>query len=370
MKAFFANLLFCAALSAQSWYPSIPDTGANSGSALTSICQIDATGEKCAMCGSVWTPNGGAKSIDKVGLMFGSTVTKAGGSALTLSLQDATTASGPPIQPDGTQDQTVAVPNASMAASTFLLSASLSSQRAVTHGAIVCAVTEFDGSGRLGSDSINFSAVPRNSGNPASFPSLVHFTSSWASTNRLPIIVFEFSDGSYGTLDGASPISSYNSTTAINTGTTPDEHSQKFTVPTSGYIDGVGVSLSAVATGADFDIVLYDGTTALNSISVDSNALDGSGSSGLITLAFPKTTVTAGTTYYFAVKPTTANSVSTLSGLVGSAAYWDALPQGQTWIRSHRTDAGAWSDTATARLFLRFRFTPVASAGGTHAFVH
>ncbi len=345
----------------QSWYPSLPD-GYNTNQSMTNSV-IDATGEKVAACGNVWTPTSGSKSIHKVGFMFGSSITKAGGSALTLSLQDVDLATGPPIQPDGTPDQTVAIANASIAASTFLLSGALSADRSISFGDLVCVVIEFDGAGRLGADSITMASITRNGANIAVYPSVSLLAPTWADVPRAPIILFEFSDGTYGTLDGSFPFSAFNTTVAYNSGSGADEYALKFTVPTSGTITGVGIS-ATLASGANTDIVLYSGTTALASVSIDQNnwtpTLSGNGF-----ITFPATSVSAGTTYYIAVKPTTTNNVTLGGFTVGNSAYLGALPQGTGYIRSSRVDAGSWSDTATVVPSIRFRFTPSSSGGSS-----
>jgi len=346
----------------QAWYPSLPE-GWSSSSSITSST-IDATGEKFAMCGGVWTPSQGTKSIRKVGFRFGGSITKAGGSALTVSLQSVSTSSGPPIQPDGTKDETVAIANASIpAVNAFYLTGALSADRSVAFGEQVCAVIEFDGAGRLGSDSITFGSVSRNSGSPTTYPNVVLDTGSWASVTRVPIAVFEFSDGTYGTFDGAYVFSAYNTTAAYNSGSATDEYALKFTVPTNGTLTGVALGVTTAAS-ADFDIVLYSGTTSLASVSIDYNTWDALVSSvGYV--SFPATALTAGTTYYLAIKPTTANNVTIGGYTVDNNAYLGALPQGTGYIRSGRVDAGSWGDTNTVLPNIRFRFTP--SAGGSSA---
>src|SRR5690348_8383117 len=81
---------------------------------------LNATGQKVAFIGRMMNQARSAKNLTKVGFRFG-TVTKTGGSALTVSLQDVDLVNGAPVQPDGTQDQTVAIANADtgFATSTF-----------------------------------------------------------------------------------------------------------------------------------------------------------------------------------------------------------------------------------------------------------
>lgn len=350
-------VLLASAAWGQAWYPTIPN-GMGSNAAI-SAQTIDATGEKVSFIGHLWSPGGASKSIRKIGFGFGSTIVKAGGSALTVSLQDVSTTAGPPAQPDGAQDQTVAVPSASITASAFLMTAALSADRAVSFGDLLSVVIEFDGAGRLGSDSVQIATLQAYT--QSYLPSTSVFTASWADAARMPIIVFEFSDGTYGTLDGAQVFSAFNTSVVYNSGSANDENALRFTAPSNGVLDGVRLSLTA-ATGADFDIVLYAGTTALASVSVDQNTYSPTASGGAY-FTFPPTTLTAGSVYFLSVKPTTTNNVTLAGATVASNAYLGATPQGIEWYRAQRVDGGAWTTTNTIVPNINFRFTPTASAG-------
>jgi len=117
---------------------------------------IDATGEMAAFCGRVWfSARSGTKNLSRVGFRFGA-VTKSGGSGLTVSLQDVTLSAGPPMQPDGTQDQTVAIANgnASFASNTWIRTGTFSASRTVTYGDLLAVNVEYDGGGRTNPDSV------------------------------------------------------------------------------------------------------------------------------------------------------------------------------------------------------------------------
>lgn len=341
----------------QAWFPTVPNAiGSN---AYTTAQVIDATGEKVSFCGYHWTPTGTTKSIRKTGILFGQFNTKAGGSALTLSLQNPSTSAGPPFQPDGTQDETVEISNASIVSSTFLLSGALSADRSTAYGEPLCVVTEFNGSGRLGADSIQISSIQKYA--QTAVPTTALFTASWADSARLPIVLFEYSDGTYGTLDGAMIFSAYNTSVSYNNSSGSDEYALKFSPTTNGTLDAVQVNLTA-ATGANFDVVLYQGTTALATVSVDQNNWT-STVSGFGFISFPPTSISSGTTYYLAVKPTTTNNVTLAGVTVASNSYLGATPQGTGWVRSSRVDAGSWTDTTTVLPNISFRMT--ATAGGS-----
>jgi hypothetical protein len=116
---------------------------------------IDATGEKIAFIGRFWNKDRATKNITKVGFCFGA-VTKAGGSGLTVSLQNVNLGAGPPFRPDEIQDQTVAIANgdAAFATNTWYQTAALSTNRTVAFGELLAVVIEYNGAGRLGSDSV------------------------------------------------------------------------------------------------------------------------------------------------------------------------------------------------------------------------
>lgn len=323
---------------------------------------IDATGEKVAMLGRFWNKDRATKLIDKVGFRF-ATVVKAGGSALTVSLQNVDAATGPPYQPDGTQDQTVAIANANAAfvSNTWIMTGSLDSQRSVAFGELVAVVVEYDVSGRLSSDSVQIyglsnagaSQVPLESG-------VSHFTASWAAGGSTsPNVIFECSDGTFATIEGTLPHSATTNVIGLNSGATPDEVALAFTMPFACKIDGLAFALN-VGANADFDIVLYQGTSALQTVSVDSNAIAAAAAGRPLEITIPETALIAGTQYYAVVKPTTANSLTVYTATVSAAGHFQAWPGESGWGYSTRTDAGSWAaTTATQRPFGGIRLSAI-----------
>lgn len=185
------------------WYPhylNIPPVFLNSTAIATST-------DKHAVCGRVWTPTRGSKNISRVGFRFGSAITKAGGSGLTLSLQDVSLIAGVPMQPDEVQDQTVAIANgdATFAANTWHRSGALSATRTVSPDDLLAVVVEYDGGGRLGADSVTFSCLDNLAASPGAnfgqFTDGVKTTGTWQTPTRSqPIVALEFDDGTFGGL--------------------------------------------------------------------------------------------------------------------------------------------------------------------------
>jgi hypothetical protein len=312
---------------------------------------IDATGEKLSFIGAVRTPNRGAKNITRIHWRWG-TITKAGGSGLTVSLQDVDLANGPAFRPDTTQDQTVAVANADagFASNTWYRSAALSAVRAVTHGELLTVVFEYDGAGRLGADSVVLAGFTRAGESWLQDGSSVFLTGSWA-TAGIPNILLEFDDGSFGTLDGSYPSAALGSLTFKQDTAVADEHGLEFTPAFSCKVDGFYAYITPGS--ADFDVVLYDGTTAMTNgtVSVDANSV-GASTRGMLRRTFPgEVTLVGGHTYRLAIKPTqTAQNVVLFYNDLNHADHRQAILGGSTQALASRIDLGAWAAGVTTRI--------------------
>jgi hypothetical protein len=331
---------------------------------------IDATGEKLAFMGRVWNKDRAQKQITKVGFRFG-TVTKAGGSGLTVSLQNVSTAAGPPAQPDETQDQTVAVANgdATFASNTYHHTGALSANRTVEFGELLSVVVEYDGSGRLGADSVIVSGINGYFGSAGLHEChcALKTGGSWALANFLPNVVLEFSDGTFGTLDGAYGTSNITSTT-VNTGTTPDEAGFAFTVPVPMKIDALVFPMIMVsAANQDYDVVFYTGSTATATVSILAEHHRSGGGVAPLIVPIGEQELATATTYRAVIKPSSANSVTVYYFDVSAAGHMEANMPGTTWTWTQRTDSGAFSETTTRRMWGGIRVIEVhdgASSGG------
>jgi hypothetical protein len=337
---------------------------------------IDATGEKVAFTGRVKFPaRTGNKDIQRVHIRFG-TVTKAGGSGLTISLQNPLNTTQPGTG-DETQDQTVAVANgdATFASNTWHRSGTLSADRTVAYNEELSVVVEFDGSGRLGADSVQITGLlstASTAGHKPNYPSWAHKTGgSWATASRLPCVLLEFDDGTYGTLDSAFPVSAVNSHAFKQDTGTADEYALRFQLPFPFKVDGGWALVEAVAS-ADFDTIMYDGTTPMTngSLSVEAGNLASAGTtSAFLPFTFPgEVQCAANTTYRLAFKPTqTAANITLRSFDLPDNGYFAAHAFGVEGYLSTRLNEGAWSDTTTRRLFAGIRISSLddgAGAGG------
>lgn len=334
---------------------------------------IDATGEKMAWMGRAIFPDGAGGDIQRVGFLFG-TVTKAGGSGLTVSLQNVDLANGPPARPDGTQDQTVAIANgdAGFASNLWYRTGALSADRTVSFGEQLAVVVEYDGSGRLSSDAVNFRNLSAMESVPFYESSCSLFASSaWGNVQVRPNVVLERDDGVFGTLDGSWPCSAVG-TISYGTGTNPDENALQFTPAVNCTINGAYILMFTASSAANFDVVLYEGTTALQTVSCDANAMAFSAVAlRSMFVAIPPTDLTASTTYRLCLKPTTAGAVDLAYFDVSANGHLDCHGLGATaWLNS-RNDGGSWgAGTNTRRPWMGLRFSKFESGGGSGGGAH
>lgn len=330
------------------WMPSVeaaPSTDVTSA-------LIDATGEKIAMIGPVWNKDRATKSITKVGVSFGA-VTKAGGSGLTLSLQNVDAANSP-LQPDGTQDQTVAIAAADVTANSFLMTNALSASRSVAFGEMLAVVVEFDGGGRLGADSFVLLQTTASGNIPGTNTAVALFTASWAEVGTVPNVLLEFTDGTFGTFLGGFPTSDIVTIGQFGQTSAVDEYALRFQVPFTCKVDGLWMHMRTVANTADFEAVLYNGTTALATVSHDANQSTNSSGLRMFRACFGEITLSPGNTYYLALKPVNGASSGILFNYF-DVAHNDhlqahpALGDSREWYLASRADLGAWSTTTTRR---------------------
>ena len=167
-------------------------------------------------------------------------------------------------------------------------------------------------------------------------------------------MALKYNDGTYGFVPFTFPYVTFNQTT-YNNGSTPDERGLIFQFPVAVRIAAAWTQFTPTATNGAFDIVLYDsdGTTALETISVDGNVHRGVGANtgGLTYVWFSQSReLLANTNYRLVVKPTTVNnSLNSCDWYMNTAGMLDALEGGQNWHETTRTDGGAWTQTTTRR---------------------
>lgn len=315
---------------------------------------INATGNKFAYCGPVWfAGRTGTKAIRRVAFRFNA-VTKAGGSALTVSLQNVSVASSP-LQPDETQDQTVAIANGD---GTFLSNSwhrtgTFSADRTVAFGEMLAIVFEYDGSGRLGADNFQISRL-NNAIAVHGSSAVTKISGTWAAVNGAPNIVLEFSDGTFGTLAGGFPASAVG-TLSFNVGTGgADEYGVEVQFPRDVLVDLANWFMTLASASADAEFLVYSGTTVLATVTLDAAMRATSVGAMASAVTGNPVAFSANTTYRIAIRPTTANPVVLTYFDVADAGHMACHIGGTAWGGlASRLDQGSWAAaTATRRPFL------------------
>jgi hypothetical protein len=323
----------------------------------SSVLTIDASADKVAFVGRVWWADGATtKDCRKVHFRLGSVT--AGTATFRVSLQDITTATGPPMQPDNTPDETWTVATSSLTGNAWNSTGNLSADRTMARGSMIGIVFDFSaftsgasiviGSIRAVENATG--AVPRQGG------ALLDTAGSWVLQSNIPNVRLEASDGTYGFLGYDTPYSAVNTRT-FNSGSSGaggglnagDERGLEWTVSHPMTIGGCGLFLTQSA-GSDCDVVLYSGTTALETVTVDANANQNNGNMRWLDVVFASThSFAADDTLRLMVKPTSANNVSiqsvTLNNANDRVAYHGTGGSGNS-----RVDGGSFGTTDTTEL--------------------
>jgi hypothetical protein len=321
---------------------------------------IDATGEKVAFTGRVRWTDAGTHDIRQIGWRPGA-ITSAGGSGITISLQDYAVAGGPSV-PDGTQDQTCNVLLSALTASAWNIQTLSADRTSVAHRAKLCIVWEFDGAGRLGSDLLNISTIAA-SGQDSGSMSLLNTGGTWAFNSGVPNVVLIAADGTIGTLALAFPFSAITSHT-FNSASSPDEMANQYVLPSAATLEGVSLPIF-INDGADVSLIYYEGTTAVETLSIDedeSPIQTGISNWCYFGFATPRD-IQSGATFRVAVRPDTTTSIIIASGDVAAASYLNLLAgtNGHYW---DRVNAGAWSgENLTRYVIMRLHFSGFGGGG-------
>lgn len=321
---------------------------------------LDATGKKVAWIGTVsWADKTVAsRAIRNVTILPGA-LTTAGGSGLTLSLQDVDLANGPIYRPDGTQDQTVSFLASAMTANTPYTTANLSADRTVSLNALVAVVLEFDGGGRLGSDLVNMLYPTAHLFERG----MVLFNGTTWSSLGPNTCVFTFADGAVGILEPGQPHNNNTVQINYNSNTATDEHALRFTPAYTCKIDGLWASVAPSSGAADIDIVLSDTAGAIVTASIDANTTRSS-NPALLMAPIAETTLSGGTTYYVSVKPTTTTNVGLRVMDVASSAVRACLPEAASCGYSSRADGGAWTNNDLRIPLIGVRLSAIDTGAG------
>jgi hypothetical protein len=335
-------------------------------SSATVSSSVNATGDKIAFIGQVQHPLASSgKSIERVGFRFG-TVTKNGGSALTVSLQDVDLTSTTVPIPDGVQDQTVAIANSAYATNSFTITNALSANRSIVNGEWLAVVVEYDGAGRLGSDNFQASAIPMSVGTTSGISKQT--AGVWTGGNIHSSVALICTDGTVGTLSHGGWFWGSQTTRTWNAATNPDERGCQFTVPVTMTVDGVNMLASINATNprnADFNILIYENGTLISTTTIDASATRVTNTYPCSFVLSDRVILTAGNTYILAVKPlVSGENFSSIEMIIPSSACGECM--GYFNLSSAtRNGGGSWTFGSNVLYIpFQFRVVDVASGGG------
>lgn len=315
---------------------------------------LDAAGEKMGWVFPV--PKTG--NIRKIGFRLGTVTT---GQTLKGGLYTVDTAGDPTTTAyGGMVAGTVAVADTDDNVSKTI---TLGTDASATAGDIIAAVVEWDAT----AGNLNIQSIGGSFSSSHDYPYGDLFTASWAKQNTYPLLAIEYSDGTYAEILGLLPFIDGVDSQAFNSGSGSDEFALRIQVPFKSRLNGRIWGQFGGGTAADFDLVIYEATTAKVTKSID-------GGFAVSTVARNKHHNLGGTEdlevnteHFVALKPTTVNNVSLIIGTVATAAALDQMPGGQALHLGERVDAGAWTKTTTKRPFIvpyLDQFDDAAGGGG------
>ena len=273
---------------------------------MTNSTAIAATGDQLYVAGQFWTKDHSNKTISGVGIRFG-TVTIAGGSNLTLSIQSVDQTKGVPMQPTGTRVAQIAISNGSIVAGWWQSGSSIT-VTAVKPGDQIAVMVEYAGN-RGGADSITLAGI----GFVVAVPTCVqgHIVSAVTTAEaNCPNVVFACDDGTFATLENAFVCSAINAVNFNNTTSTGSEQGFAFQLPGPCAVDAISLGQLEAGSTSSFYYNLYQGTTSLTTQPWQGVAL-GTNAARPTVLQIPsQQSITKNTAYYASCQPATSNGVT------------------------------------------------------------
>lgn len=297
---------------------------------------LDAAGEKAAFI--FQAPKTG--TVAKVGFRTRTVTT---GDTVDVRLETVSTANGDPTGTLLGANSNGAQVIADGDDGTWFLTA-LTTPVAVTKGDIIAVVIVNGGGG----GDLNIGHTTRWTVN---FPYVDDFVGgAWTKDDEAPGCALEYNDGSYAHSPGVFPVSDISLTVNFNNTSDPDHRGLKFKLPFPFRI--IGMWFSGDLDG-NADIKLYDsdGTTVLETISLDSDIRYGTAGDFTLIWFAGAYSLAKDVFYRVVLEPTSATGVDLDEFDVDAAAIMDSFPGGQNFHYTEKKDAG-WTDTTTKRPFM------------------
>lgn len=319
--------------------------------------QINAATEKAAFIGDIYVngeandmicgpddDGGGPHSACTIEFRTGA-VTWAGGDTIKVGLQDCSTASGVPLQPDGTFDTGFTLTQGvdTVSANTWhTVTMDTDTKSDIDHGECVAIV--FDMLTRTTSDVI-ISAMTQGSNAPHR-PTSGLYTGSWAQRSGVPNAIITFNDGTKGWIDG-SQVFSADGVKTFNTGSANDEHCAVFTTPSARIkVDALYFYGSIGSSNADAALNIYKtptGTPASllsSAITVDANQGIATSARLWVATMLSPVNIAPSTQVAVCVVATTANNVTLGAQTLNAAGDRVSYPGG-TGVTYGTRDGGS-----------------------------
>lgn len=244
--------------------------------------------------------------------------------------------------PTGTQYGGSAVGTQTSPAANTQYEITLGTPAAATAGDVVAAVFQFDST--VGN--LQISGVDGLAGSTfMQTPYSAQYTTSWAKGGGMLLMVgIRYDDGTYEHI-GTWPMGIRIDTFFTNA-STPDEIGNYFTVPTYLRASAIYTGIGNLVAGGTQDYVLYEGTTAIETITLDTDQAITS-ATGIAILPFTTRRILKPNTGYRVTLKAGANNANVREAPFINAAMRQAMPGGANVYKTSRTDAGSFTEDTT-----------------------
>ncbi len=274
--------------------------------------------------------------------------------------------------PDNTDDQFRVVASGSLGAATWITppgpltddGTDTGVKRTVVAGEPLALVMKFESF--VAGDSITNGVT---AGTSSSTPTRRSTNSggTWTKTANFLNCVLRYTDGYEHISPDIWPSTSIN-TVAYNSASTPDERGLAFSVPYDFEFAGIEVLINGASATQVNTAKLYSAdNTLLDSVSFFQGEFTAANTLAKAWIPFDRfSPCTANTVHRVTLLPSSTNNVTLYEIEVPTQAHLNAFSGGEDFYTTHRTDAGAFSDTLTRRPIMRValsRFDAVVGGG-------
>jgi hypothetical protein len=356
----------------------LPNASFAPGTTSNTVMTSSNTSAKTAMLGRLYfDAKSGSKTIAKIHWRFGTTITAGTSAVVRVSVQGVS--GGSKAIPDGTiassggATYTFNMTDTGVSASTWFTTPSATSfgtQPTYNYGDLLSFVWDWSAAGT--GSVLTFSNLGTISGGNPGFAALLTTPDGTTWTDGgLPDLVIEFSDGTFGTIDGGMPISagvstSYGATsTAISYGT-------QFTLPYTAKCDAIWMcaGLNSGSTGVA-ELVNASSGAVIASVTIGNNYSSSTGADINCYLLSSEQTLSANTAYFAGLRATsgTTSGCTAIGWDMASPSYQPVFAGGSAFVAASRASSTAVPVTTNTRRYavgVRLSaFDDGVSSGGT-----